>query len=107
MILGAKRVTGGQFQTEYPQMLGETGQNLFATVNWPPVFVHHWLLVLLFDMFSCLNAFINKIALELVNYAPVCVWCFRKSSQCPVQTRETLFLYHFIIYKYHFNDLFS
>jgi hypothetical protein len=54
-------------------MLGATGQNLVATVTWPPEFEHHWLPVHLLDnMFNCWNAFVNKTGLELVTYAPVC-----------------------------------
>jgi len=54
-------------------MLGATGQNLVATVTWPPEFVRHWLPVHLLDnMFNCWNVFINKTALEHVTCAPVC-----------------------------------
>jgi hypothetical protein len=54
-------------------MLGTTGQTFVATVTWTPEFVHHWLPVHLLDnMFNCWNVFINKVALELVSYAPVC-----------------------------------
>jgi len=54
-------------------MLGVTGQNLVATVTSPPEFVHHCLPVHLLDnMFNCWNVFINKTALELVTYAPLC-----------------------------------
>jgi hypothetical protein len=59
-------MTGSQFQTEDPQMLGTTGQSLVATVTCPQEFVHRWLPVhLLANMFNCWNFFINKIAIEL------------------------------------------
>ena len=39
-ILGVRRVACSKFHTGDPQILGTNVQNLFATLIWPPGFVH-------------------------------------------------------------------
>ena len=40
-LLGARRMTRNNCQTQDPKTLGTAVRNIFATVTWRPEFLHH------------------------------------------------------------------